>query len=422
MTSAELSRFLFSPMTLVLYLGAAMFYLRAMAAPTLDAVVTDAAGSGQRRDGSGSTALRWGTGLAVLGVLAHTAHVVVRTSAAGRLPLGNMFEFSSIIALTIVVGGLTVIQWRMRRPELMGFVMLGALVTLVISLLLYSDPAPLQPILDTWWRAIHVSTIALSAGIFSLAAVFNALHLLRDTAESRVAERAGESFGANTVGAAQAPTDVDAGGDDVARGGAEDADPTVDALPSRVEPDVLDLEQAHHDEAYRGALRAVLTQRWLGLRLPWRIMLGSIAVGVAFSLIWWDVEVSLATALTMAVLTLVAWWAVPYLPSATSLDSLTYRTIAFSFPIWTFAVITGAMWAEQSWGRFWGWDPKETSAFVTWIAYAGYLHARATRGVKGRKASWLGLVAYGVLLFTYYAVNLLIVGLHSYGGIDQTVG
>ena len=407
MTTAELSRFLFSPLTLVLYLGSALLYLRAMAAPRLDAV-------DGKHDGSGSASLRWGTALAVLGVLAHTAHVVVRTEAAGRLPLGNMFEFSSIIALTTVVGGLLVVQWRMRRPELMGFVMLGAEVTLVLSILLYSDPAPLQPILDTWWRAIHVSTIALSAGIFTLGAVFNALHLLRDTAESRVADRAGDAFGAASVGAAQVPTtDHD-----------PDADPTLDSVASRVEADVVDVdeEQEDQDAAYREALREVLTERWFGLRLPWRILVGSVAAGVAFSLIWWDVQVSVATAATMALLVLVAWWAVPYLPSATTLDSLTYRTIAFSFPIWTFAVITGAMWAEQSWGRFWGWDPKETSAFVTWIAYAGYLHARATRGVRGRRASWLGLVAYGVLLFTYYAVNLLIVGLHSYGGIDQTVG
>ena len=410
MTSAELSRFLFSPMTLVLYLASALLYLRAMAAPRLDSV-------DGKHDGSGSASLRWGTGLAILGVLAHAAHVVVRTEAAGRLPLGNMFEFSSIIALTTVVGGLVVIQWRMRRPELMGFVMLGAEVTLVLSLLLYSDPAPLQPILDTWWRAIHVSTIALSAGIFSLAAVFNALHLLRDTAEARVAEGAGASFGANTVGAAQAPTTE---GADAARDA--DEDQTLDSVPSRVEADVVDLAEEDHDAAYRAALRDVLTQRVAGLRLPWRIMGGSVLVGVLFSLIWWDVRTSVTMGVTMAALTLVAWWAVPYLPSATTLDSLTYRTIAFSFPIWTFAVITGAMWAEQSWGRFWGWDPKETSAFVTWVAYAGYLHARATRGVRGRRASWLGLVAYGVLLFTYYAVNLLIVGLHSYGGIDQTVG
>jgi ABC-type transport system involved in cytochrome c biogenesis permease subunit len=407
MTTAELSRFLFSPLTLVLYLGSALLYLRAMAAPRLDAV-------DGKHDGSGSASLRWATGLAVLGVVAHLAHVVTRIEASGRLPLGNMFEFSSIIALTTVLGGLLVIQWRMRRPELMGFVMLGAEVTLVLSLLLYSDPAPLQPILDTYWRAIHVSTIVVSFGIFTLAAVFNALHLLRDTAESRVADRAGDAFGASTVGAAQAPPTDDEPD--------ADADPTLDSVLSRVEADVVDIDDDDQDAAYRAALRDVLTEQWFGVQLPWRIMLGSVAVGVVFSLIWWDVQVSVTTAATMAVLALVAWWAVPYLPSATTLDSLTYRTIAFSFPLWTFAVITGAMWAEQSWGRFWGWDPKETSSFLTWVAYAGYLHARATRGVKGRKASWLGLLAYGVLLFTYYAVNLLVVGLHSYGGIDQTVG
>ena len=293
--------------------------------------------------------------------------------------------------------------------------LLGAELTLIISLLLYSEPAPLQPILDTWWRAIHVSTIALSAGIFTLGAVFNALHLLRDTAETRVAERAGDAFGASTVGAAQAPTTEND----------PDADPTLDSVPSRVEADVVDVHEDDGDDedaAYREALREVLTERWFGARLPWRITGGTVLASVLFSLIWWDVQVSLTMAAVMAVVTVVAWWAVPYLPSATTLDSLTYRTIAFSFPLWTFAVITGAMWAEQSWGRFWGWDPKETSSFLTWVAYAGYLHARATRGMKGRRAAWLGLAAYGILLFTYYAVNLLIVGLHSYGGIDQTVG
>jgi cytochrome c-type biogenesis protein CcsB len=108
---------------------------------------------------------------------------------------------------------------------------------------------------------------------------------------------------------------------------------------------------------------------------------------------------------------------VPYLPSASTLDSLAYRTIAFGFPVWTFAVITGAIWAEQSWGRYWGWDPKETSAFFTWVAYAAYLHARATRGVRGRGASWFGIGAFAVLMFTYFVVNLLVVGLHSYAGL-----
>jgi ABC-type transport system involved in cytochrome c biogenesis permease subunit len=75
------------------------------------------------------------------------------------------------------------------------------------------------------------------------------------------------------------------------------------------------------------------------------------------------------------------------------------------------------MWAEESWGRFWGWDPKETASFLTWIAYAAYLHARATRGTRGRGAAWLGILAFAVLMFTYYAVNLVITGLHSYAGV-----
>ncbi len=407
MTTAELSKLLFSPVTLLLYTSAMLMYLYAMAFSTV-AVDGDARASKGRRARFVATSLTW------LGVLAHVAHIVVRAIASDRLPLGNMFEFSSIIALTVVIGGLVVIQGRMKRPELMGFVLIGALLTLGISLLLYANPAPLQPILDTWWRAIHVTTIALSAGIFSLAAVFNALHLLRDTAETRVAALAGDGFGPGTVGAAQAPpSEPD-----------EDTDATVASMDTRVEPDVLDLadDPESHEAAYRTALRDVLAERWFGIRYPWRIALGSAFVGLLFSLIWWDAGVSASIVVTMFVLAGVGWAAVPFLPGASTLDSLTYRTIAFAFPIWTFAVITGAMWAEQSWGRFWGWDPKETSAFLTWVAYAGYLHARATRGMNGRKASWLGLISYGVLLFTYYAVNLLISGLHSYGGISQTVG
>ncbi len=105
------------------------------------------------------------------------------------------------------------------------------------------------------------------------------------------------------------------------------------------------------------------------------------------------------------------------LPAAAVLDRLAYRTIAFAFPIWTFAVIAGAIWAENAWGRYWGWDPKETWSFVTWVIFAGYLHARATAGWRGRKAAVIALVGFVSLLVTYYAVNLWIVGLHSYAGV-----
>jgi cytochrome c-type biogenesis protein CcsB len=106
------------------------------------------------------------------------------------------------------------------------------------------------------------------------------------------------------------------------------------------------------------------------------------------------------------------------LPDAGALDRLSYRTVIFAFPIWTFAVIAGAIWADQAWGRYWGWDPKETWAFITWVVYAGYLHARATGGWRGRKAAYIQLVGFASLLFNLVGVNIWITGLHSYAGIN----
>jgi cytochrome c-type biogenesis protein CcsB len=106
------------------------------------------------------------------------------------------------------------------------------------------------------------------------------------------------------------------------------------------------------------------------------------------------------------------------LPAAAKLDRLAYRIITFAFPVWTFAIIAGAIWAEQAWSRYWGWDPKETWSFITWLGYAAYLHARATAGWRGRRAATLSLVAFGCLMVDYYVVNTVITGLHSYAGIS----
>lgn len=104
-------------------------------------------------------------------------------------------------------------------------------------------------------------------------------------------------------------------------------------------------------------------------------------------------------------------------PAADRLDLLAYRIHAFMFPIWTFAVIAGAIWAEAAWGRYWGWDPKETWAFITWVFYAAYLHARATVGWRGRKAAYTALAGYSAIIFNYFIVNIYVQGLHSYSGL-----
>ncbi|MEU8045378.1 c-type cytochrome biogenesis protein CcsB [Micromonospora echinofusca] len=106
------------------------------------------------------------------------------------------------------------------------------------------------------------------------------------------------------------------------------------------------------------------------------------------------------------------------LPAAAALERLTFVLHAFAFPVFTFAVIAGAIWAEAAWGRPWGWDPKETWSFISWVIYAGYLHARATPSVKRNVATWLAIVGFLTMLMNLFGVNIFFEGLHSYGGLD----
>ncbi|SCG62629.1 c-type cytochrome biogenesis protein CcsB [Micromonospora coxensis] len=106
------------------------------------------------------------------------------------------------------------------------------------------------------------------------------------------------------------------------------------------------------------------------------------------------------------------------LPAAAGLERLTFTLHAFSFPIFTFAVIAGAIWAEAAWGRAWGWDPKETWAFISWVVYAGYLHARATPSVKRNVATWIAVLGFLTVLMNLFGVNFFFTGLHSYAGVE----
>jgi cytochrome c-type biogenesis protein CcsB len=107
------------------------------------------------------------------------------------------------------------------------------------------------------------------------------------------------------------------------------------------------------------------------------------------------------------------------LPPSEQLDQSAYRLFAFVFPLWTFAIMAGAIWAENAWSRYWSWDPKETWAFVTWVVFACYLHARATAGWKGRAAAAIALVGLSCFVFNYFGVNIFFTGLHSYGGLPN---
>ena len=108
---------------------------------------------------------------------------------------------------------------------------------------------------------------------------------------------------------------------------------------------------------------------------------------------------------------------VQLLPDSQTLDRIAYRTTIFAFPVFGFGVIFGAIWAEEAWGRYWGWDPKETVSFIAWVAYAAYLHARSTAGWRDKKAAWINIVGFVAMVFNLFFINLAIAGLHSYAGV-----
>ena len=105
------------------------------------------------------------------------------------------------------------------------------------------------------------------------------------------------------------------------------------------------------------------------------------------------------------------------LPTAEKLENLAYRVIVVGFVFWTFTLIAGSIWAERAWGRYWGWDTKEVWTFIIWVLFAGYIHARATRGWRGTRSAWLALVGMGAVAFNYTIVNLFFKGLHVYSGL-----
>jgi cytochrome c-type biogenesis protein CcsB len=368
---AELSNTLFFT-AFGLYLAAmvAYFFRMAFTKATVDGVMA----STRAGDRAGLAA----TGLAIAGAGVHLGSVVARGIAADRVPWANMYEYSSVMALIAVVAGLVVVQRRMGYGHLMGFVLAPAAIMMAAGAMLFVPAGPTVPALESYWLKIHVTAMVTSSAIFILAFVATSLYLSKDTAEQRVAARSGQRYTTGTVGAAAV---------DVAESDRDGAT----AAPAIASP--LDL-------------RRVMSPVWFGV-FP-----------ALFFLLWgvlkYDAVRGASMAPVGALLGVAAWYALPYLPSAAQLDALAYRITAFALPIFSFAIICGAIWAEEAWGRYWGWDPKETGSFFTWVLYAAYLHARATHGWRGRRAAWIGAGAFVALMVTYFAVNLFVVGLHSY--------
>ena len=238
-----------------------------------------------------------------VGVALHLVAFVTRGLAAGRFPLGNLYEYILFMTAVIMVVAAVVVQrknWHTVWPWLLFPMVIAMFLN---STVFHMQAAPVVPALQSYWLPVHVSSASIGASVGLVSGAFALLYLLR-------------------------------------------------------------MRQPRGEE--HGFLGAILRP----------------------------------------------------LPDAKTLDQIAYKTAVVTLPLFGIGVVFGAIWAEVAWGRFWGWDAKETVSMITWILYAAYLHARATAGWKSTAAAWINVFAMAMTIFNMTYVNTVIAGLHSYAGLN----
>ncbi len=167
-----------------------------------------------------------------------------------------------------------------------------------------------------------------------------------------------------------------------------------------------------------GQLMPSLRSYWLVVHVSIAIIATAIfAIGAALSALYLVQESSERRQAAQARLSGWRQTLLAALPPSRTLDQMAYGLHVVAFPLWTFTVIAGAVWAEKAWGRYWGWDPKEVWSFIIWVVYAAYLHARATTGMKVRTATWIAIAGFLCIAMNSFVVNKFMSGMHSYSGM-----
>jgi cytochrome c-type biogenesis protein CcsB len=413
---------------LVLYAGAAVLYMGYGV-------------SGIRRYATAATALT------ALGFAANTAAVGLRWEVAHRPPFSNMYEMLLSFVWTLAL--LTLVTERAYKVKIIGSITMPiTVVSVMLMQLLNSDVRPLVPALQSTWLQVHVTLAMLSYAACAISFALALMFLVQDNMKT-------ESFQAIIAGgmtliyAAILAVRFRSGDLVVTAYSLENktelmisrGHPLFIRIPdlgwlyllvllSALVPLVLNIagtvkKNAVLVDSAGKAMFITLLLQVLGVAIfvarvtggqyaspdaeglfhtalaanPFLLagMVGGIFAGLLYLLLLWKRE-----------------GLQRMMPSADDLDRITYKVIGIAFPLLTLMIAAGAYWANQTWGSYWSWDPKETWAAITWLVYAGYLHMRITRGWRGRRAAWFAILGFAVVIFTFFGVTYLLPGLHAY--------
>jgi cytochrome c-type biogenesis protein CcsB len=387
--------------------------------------------------------------LTAVGFAANTAAVAHRWSIAGRPPFSNMYEMLLSFVWTLAL--LTLITERAYKVKIIGSITMPiTVVSVILMQMLNSDVRPLVPALQSTWLQVHVTLAMLSYAACAVSFAVALMFLIQDGMKTE-SFQAITAFGMTLVYGAILVLRFRSGDLVVAAYDLQNkneimlspGNPLFVRMPdlgwlyllvllSALAPLLLYIagavkkNMALLDSASK-AMFLTLVLQVLGVAVfiarvkggpyapvspeaqglfytampanPFLLsgMSGGIIAGLLYLLLLWGRE-----------------GLQRMMPSSDDLDRVTYKIIGIAFPLLTLMIAAGAYWANQTWGSYWSWDPKETWAAITWLVYAGYLHMRITRGWRGRRAAWFAILGFCVVIFTFFGVTYLLPGLHAY--------
>ena len=352
---------------------------------------------------------RWGKiaiTITVIGFITHVGYFITRWMASGHTPVSNMFEFTTAFGM-MLVGAFILLFYLYRTPSLGLFALPIAIIIIGYASMFPREITPLIPALKSYWLWVHVITAALGESILAISAVAGLIYLLKNI---DMTKKSKQRFWLEAViftlilviGFVLSSTTFKLTGYE-----AQFTYIDKNEQPAKIEynyPPLFGMS------GYESLTPDVMT--------PWAEMPPIVNAKTLTTFVW-----SIASGILLyLILRLIfrrpiAALLQPFAKKANSqlMDEIGYRAVMIGFPVFTLGALIFAMiWAHEAWSRFWGWDPKEVWALITWLFYAAFLHLRLSRGWEGEKSAWLAVIGFIIIMFNLIAVNLIIAGLHSY--------
>lgn len=367
------------------------------------------AGSIKQNDGAANRAEKWGKAgivVSIIGFIAQLGYFITRWIYAGHAPVSNMFEFTTAFGMFLV--GAFILIYFIYRVKILGLVALPIAVLFISYATMFpTDVTPLVPSLQSHWLTIHVVTAAIGQSILAISAVAALIYLLKEVdpktpSKERFWLEAILYFCVVVVGFVIVTLTF--------RGMGYEAEFTyIDKTGMEREivynmPAIFGMNE--YELKSEGAMEPLLEMPALINAKKLTTVTWSFLAGTILYLLYRLIVRKRICELLNPLMTKV---------NSNLTDEIGYRSVLIGFPIFTLGALVFAMiWAQEAWGRFWGWDPKEVWALITWLFYAAYLHLRLSKGWEGRKSAWLALIGFAIIIFNLVFVNLVIAGLHSY--------